>query len=87
MVVVILEPNLTPIIYENENNSWYITNQSAYFSWKINNTECSKLNGLFRGYHIILKVSIIYTANIHIYYTFQIFFCFIKVRLKEIKQR
>ncbi|XP_027837642.2 uncharacterized protein LOC114120057 [Aphis gossypii] len=49
----ISKPNLTPII--NENNSWYITNQSAYFSWKINNTECSKLNGFFRGYQIILK--------------------------------
>jgi len=68
MVVIILEPNLKPII--NENNSWYITNQSAYFSWKINNAECSKLNGFFRGYQIILKVSKIHTANIHIYYTF-----------------
>jgi len=68
MIDIILEPNLTPVF--SENNSRYITNQSAYFSWKINKAECSKLNGFFRGYQIILKVSIIYSVIIHIYYTF-----------------
>ncbi|KAF0753286.1 Tyrosine-protein kinase receptor Tie-2, partial [Aphis craccivora] len=49
----ISKPNLTPVI--SENNSWYITNQSAYFCWTINNSECSKLNGFFQGYQIRLK--------------------------------
>lgn len=49
----ISNPKLTPII-TNENDS-YITNHSAYFKWTINKTECSKLNGFFQGYHVILK--------------------------------
>jgi len=57
MVYIIVEPMLKPLM--NDENSSYITNQSAYFNWKINMTECSKLNGFFRGYQVILKVSII----------------------------
>ncbi|XP_060851896.1 uncharacterized protein LOC132930188 isoform X2 [Rhopalosiphum padi] len=49
----ISKPKLKPVI--NDENSSYITNQSAYFNWKMNMTECSKLNGFFRGYQIILK--------------------------------
>ncbi|XP_026805156.1 tenascin-like [Rhopalosiphum maidis] len=49
----ISKPTLTPLM--NDENSSYITNQSAYFNWKINMTECSKLNGFFRGYQVILK--------------------------------
>ncbi|XP_025205629.1 uncharacterized protein LOC112601954, partial [Melanaphis sacchari] len=47
------KPKLTPVI--NDENGLYTTNQSVHFSWKINKTECSKLNGFFRGYQIILK--------------------------------
>ncbi|XP_029343331.1 uncharacterized protein LOC100159980 [Acyrthosiphon pisum] len=54
----ISNPKLIPIMTNDENGS-YITNQSAYFNWTINKTECSKLNGLFQGYQVILKVSII----------------------------
>ncbi|KAL4119661.1 hypothetical protein QTP88_012455 [Uroleucon formosanum] len=50
----ISNPKLTPIIINDENSS-YITNHSAYFNWTINKTECSKLNGLFQGYQVILK--------------------------------
>ncbi|CAI6376985.1 unnamed protein product [Macrosiphum euphorbiae] len=50
----ISNPKLTPIMINDANGS-YITNQSAYFSWTINKTECSKLNGLFQGYQVILK--------------------------------
>ncbi|XP_026822080.1 LOW QUALITY PROTEIN: tenascin-like [Rhopalosiphum maidis] len=49
----ISKPMITPLI--NEENSSYITNRSAHFNWKINKTECSKLNGFFRGYQVILK--------------------------------
>ncbi|XP_001943393.2 uncharacterized protein LOC100166399 [Acyrthosiphon pisum] len=45
-------PKLTPV---NDKDSSYITNQSAYFKWTINKADCSKLNGFFRGYQIILK--------------------------------
>jgi len=55
---IITDPKLKPIMINNE-NGWYITNQSAYFEWTINKTECSKLNGLFQGYQVILQVSII----------------------------
>lgn len=50
----ISKPKLTPVI-NDENGSHYITNQSAYFNWTINKAECSKLNGFFRGYQVILK--------------------------------
>lgn len=50
----ISNPKLIPIMTNDENGS-YITNQSAYFNWTINKTECSKLNGLFQGYQVILK--------------------------------
>ncbi|XP_060876579.1 uncharacterized protein LOC132949615 [Metopolophium dirhodum] len=46
-------PKLTPLI--NDKDGSYITNQSAYFNWTINKADCSKLNGFFRGYQIILK--------------------------------
>ncbi|CAI6363846.1 unnamed protein product [Macrosiphum euphorbiae] len=46
-------PKLTPAI--NDKYGSYVTNQSAYFNWTINKADCSKLNGFFRGYQIILK--------------------------------
>ncbi|KAL5235451.1 hypothetical protein ACI65C_002861 [Semiaphis heraclei] len=49
----ISNPKLTPVI--NDVNGSFITNQSAYFNWAINKTECIKLNGFFRGYQVILK--------------------------------
>ncbi|CAI6369742.1 unnamed protein product [Macrosiphum euphorbiae] len=46
-------PKLTPAI--NDRDGSCVTNQSAYFNWTINKADCSKLNGFFRGYQIILK--------------------------------
>ncbi|KAL5235450.1 hypothetical protein ACI65C_002860 [Semiaphis heraclei] len=46
-------PKLTPVI--NDVNGSFIANQSAYFNWAINKAECAKLNGFFRGYHVMLK--------------------------------
>jgi len=82
MVDIILEPNLTPVI--SENNSWYITNQSAYFNWKINSAECSKLNGFFRGYQIILKVDmcLLYIQQIYIFLMYFEFFFFVSYKNK-----
>jgi len=60
MYHIIIDPKLTPILINDEYGS-YITNQSAFFNWTINKTECAKLNGLFQGYQVILKVSILST--------------------------
>ncbi|KAL4091643.1 hypothetical protein QTP88_026302 [Uroleucon formosanum] len=49
----IATPKLTSII--NDEDYSYISNKSAYFNWTINKADCSKLNGFFRGYQIILK--------------------------------
>ncbi|XP_022174267.1 uncharacterized protein LOC111036533 isoform X2 [Myzus persicae] len=49
----ISSPQLIPIM--NVENDSCITNQTANFNWMINMTECSKLNGFFQGYHVILK--------------------------------
>lgn len=53
--MIFIAPKLTPVIIEN---STYVTNQTAYFNWTINKKECLKLNGLFLGYRVVLKVCI-----------------------------
>ncbi|XP_050420135.1 uncharacterized protein LOC126833056 [Adelges cooleyi] len=46
-------PNLAPVM--NENQSIYVTNQTAKFKWNFDKNDCTKLNGFFSGYHLILK--------------------------------
>ncbi|XP_050437857.1 tenascin-like [Adelges cooleyi] len=55
-------PNLAPAV--DKNQSLYITNQSVTVKWIFDQNQCTKLNGFFSGYHLILKNLENYTETV-----------------------